>query len=500
MKFVDSFLDLDSLKKQDKDLVQKLRDNQSRSRRLRLELLGLEETKKALLNEERKLKNLEKEKAGDLVKYQAALIRERELRQNLITDLKSLIETYRQILKDDSTFQNFEKLSDSEIIVGKDYFKKVKDIVAQFSKIVSEKSGELNTALNSKIDELNAELRKWKDEEQKIQQEIDKKKKELEAQGIPFDLGKINQISKDIIDLSTKVKTLEGYQKNLKELEESRKELLDARLSVKSKIYYIRQEFARTVNQNLKNTIDGLFITVKYEEGRYSEDFEKLIKTTMDWRTSQVPKATLLARALSPLEFVGICKKNEQSKLRNLTAPDGSKFLSPDDVQSIIMRLHKDFCYEEFESIEYEDRPNIYVTREYIDGNGDKQRNTKPISFLSLGQQQSILLGILLLSKSNKPLIIDQPEDNLDSEFIFKTIVKNLRKVKEYRQVIIVTHNPNIAVLGDAELIIPLKSTSSKSHVIHAGSIDRGETREICCEILEGGKSAFNQRKEIYGI
>ena len=85
------------------------------------------------------------------------------------------------------------------------------------------------------------------------------------------------------------------------------------------------------------------------------------------------------------------------------------------------------------------------------------------MSQLSLGQQQSILLAILLHSKNNYPLIIDQPEDNLDSEFIYKSIVRNLRRIKEKRQVIIVTHNPNIGVLGDAELIIPLKSTSVKS-------------------------------------
>ena len=83
-----------------------------------------------------------------------------------------------------------------------------------------------------------------------------------------------------------------------------------------------------------------------------------------------------------------------------------------------------------------------------------------------LGQQQSILLSILLFSNRNCPLLIDQPEDNLDSEFIYKTLVKNLRRIKEHRQVIIVTHNANIAVLGDAELIVPLKSTSDKTHIV----------------------------------
>ena len=117
-----------------------------------------------------------------------------------------------------------------------------------------------------------------------------------------------------------------------------------------------------------------------------------------------------------------------------------------------------------------------------------------------MGQQQSILLAILIQSKSTIPLLIDQPEDNLDSEFIYKTIVTNLRKIKETRQVIVVTHNPNIAVLGDAELVIPLKSTSIKTHIVNRGSIDNEQTRQLCCDILEGGKQAFLSRQEIYGL
>ena len=105
-----------------------------------------------------------------------------------------------------------------------------------------------------------------------------------------------------------------------------------------------------------------------------------------------------------------------------------------------------------------------------------------------------------MLSDSVKPLLIDQPEDNLDSEFIYKTIVSTLRKIKERRQVIVVTHNPNIAVLGDAELIIPLKSTNNKSMVISSGSIDDKHTIDMCCQILEGGESAFKQRQKIYGF
>lgn len=220
----------------------------------------------------------------------------------------------------------------------------------------------------------------------------------------------------------------------------------------------------------------------------------------MDWRTSQVSKAYLISLQLTPLEFVSICKRNNAEGLKVLVDENNNRLFSDAEISVIIARIMKEHCYEDFEAIEFEDRPTITVTKIFKDEAGQTQRNSKLISQLSLGQQQSVLLGILMLSKSRKPLIIDQPEDNLDSEFIFKTIVKNLRKIKESRQVIIVTHNPNIAVLGDAELIIPLKSTSIKSHVLSSGSIDRKETREICCEILEGGKSAFKQRLDIYGI
>ncbi|MDC6403685.1 MULTISPECIES: TrlF family AAA-like ATPase [Maribacter] len=499
--FLDGFLDLKPLISEDKEIITDLLENQSDARKLRLELLSLDETKKALKNEQKKLENLKKQKAGELVKYQNALIKERQIRQDLIADLKLLIQTYKDILNDEETFENFEKLSDEEIVVGKDYFQKVKNIVSDFSAIVKFKAGELNEALGTKVEELRTELKNWASKEKAIQVQMDAKKQELAAQGIPFDLGKINQISKDIIDLTNRVKKLENSKKLLNELQTVRKELIGKRKDIKQRIFYYRNAFGQTINDNLKNTLDGLYINVKYDQGNYSDEFEQLLKTTMDWRTSQVPRAYLITKNLSPFEFVDICMRKDNDALKALTDDEGKRFIGDYEAQTIVEKLLKDHTYEDFEALPFEDRPSISVTRLYKDDvTGKTLRNTKSISQLSLGQQQSVLLGILMLSKSTTPLIIDQPEDNLDSEFIFKTIVKNLRKIKESRQVIIVTHNPNIAVLGDAELIIPLKSTSVKSHVLEAGSIDRKGTREISCEILEGGKSAFKQRQLIYGI
>lgn len=496
--FLDGFLNLEYLRSVDSQLIEQLRSNQSEMNKLRLNLASLEQAKRMLENEKKKFNALAQTKAADIVRYNNALIKEREFRTTLINELNNLVKTYKNILGNTDLFSNVASLTDEDIIVGKEYFQNVKDIVNEFSKIVSAKSGELNSALKEKIEALKVQLQSWAHKESEIQSKIDAKKAELTQQGIPFDIGKINQVSKDLNDYEKRVKLLLEDQKRLTELLKVRKELLTSRSENRSAIFKEHLRFAIKVNKNLKESIEDFFITIKYTENRYSPEFETTLKDLMGWRTSQVPKATIIARSMSVIEFVEAIVKNDERKLMSIQH-DGSALLSLDDAKRIIANLKENNKYEDLESVAYDDLPEITVTK-LVEDKGIKRSVVRRISQLSLGQQQSVLLGILLLSDSDRPLLIDQPEDNLDSEFIFRTIVSNLRKIKERRQVIIVTHNPNIAVLGDAELIIPLKSTSTHSMVINSGSIDSPETVDVCCQILEGGESAFKQRKTIYGF
>jgi ABC-type Mn2+/Zn2+ transport system ATPase subunit len=94
------------------------------------------------------------------------------------------------------------------------------------------------------------------------------------------------------------------------------------------------------------------------------------------------------------------------------------------------------------------DRPRLTVTKLVTDEKGQTYPRTREFRQLSLGQQQSVLLALMLSAETNVPLLIDQPEDNLDGEFIYRSIVPVLRRAKERRQIIIVTHNANIAVLA----------------------------------------------------
>ena len=127
----------------------------------------------------------------------------------------------------------------------------------------------------------------------------------------------------------------------------------------------------------------------------------------------------------------------------------------------------------------------------------------KSIEDLSTGQKCTAILHLLLLDNDDKaPLLIDQPEDNLDNAFIADQIVEDLRKSKVKRQFIFSTHNANIPVFGDAEWIGVLEADEKQAFLSNenTGSIDSFDLKEKVEEILEGGKRAFEIRRLKYGF
>lgn len=124
---------------------------------------------------------------------------------------------------------------------------------------------------------------------------------------------------------------------------------------------------------------------------------------------------------------------------------------------------------------------------------------------LSTGQKATAVL-LLLLLESDAPLIVDQPEDDLDNRFITEGVVPRMREGKQRRQFVFSTHNANIPVLGDAELIVGLTASGEadggRARIApeHVGSIDARPVRELVEEILEGGKEAFERRRRKYGF
>jgi len=119
----------------------------------------------------------------------------------------------------------------------------------------------------------------------------------------------------------------------------------------------------------------------------------------------------------------------------------------------------------------------------------------KDASDLSRGQKCTALLPILLARRDN-PLIIDQPEDNLDNHFIFETVVNAVQRLKKRRQMIFITHNANIPVLAEADLVLVMNSDGRVGVVEKCGTVD--ECREQIIDLLEGGREAFELRSKRY--
>ncbi len=124
--------------------------------------------------------------------------------------------------------------------------------------------------------------------------------------------------------------------------------------------------------------------------------------------------------------------------------------------------------------------------------------NGTPIQDLSLGQRATALLQLLMSLEGHPVFLVDQPEDDLDNETIFRHVVEPLLGRKSQSQFVIATHNPNIPVLGDAEIVHACRE-QDKGHYNHtSGSLDSSATRDAIVSIMEGGAEAFEQRQKIY--
>ena len=155
------------------------------------------------------------------------------------------------------------------------------------------------------------------------------------------------------------------------------------------------------------------------------------------------------------------------------------------------MKLHKD-------PIEFYD---YLFGLEYLQPKYDLKVDKKDLSELSPGERGGLLLIFyLMLDQRDIPLIIDQPEDNLDNKSVYEILVTFLKEAKKKRQIIMVTHNPNLAVVADAEQIIhvAIDKKNKNDFDFISGSIENEEINKRVVDILEGTMPAFDNRRLKY--
>ena len=218
----------------------------------------------------------------------------------------------------------------------------------------------------------------------------------------------------------------------------------------------------------------------------------KKIETFFENLADESDPAATWERVLEELESLTLLEQDaeidpEQTPTLSslgLTVADQRRFLSkltPDGWLDLSLAELSDFPEFEYRAKE----------AEYI-----------PFESASAGQQASALLGTLL-SQGVTPLIIDQPEDDLDSDTVLQ-IVSKIWRSKSHRQLIFSSHNANLVVNGDADLVLVCAyrnvGDQSAGHIKEQGAIDVAVVRDEITAVMEGGERAFRLRKEKYGF
>jgi ABC-type lipoprotein export system ATPase subunit len=346
---------------------------------------------------------------------------------------------------------------------------------------------------------ITTQLATWRAKEQGILKQIEDKKRELEGQGIRVDMAYIQKLATDEAKLKQEVASLKTWKPYLDDLWKQRRDTLRERWVVRSRIAMKRAAFGNKASSALRASLGDLNVTLKFDESGYSPEANDIIVETMGWRTQQVPRASAITEKLTIPKLLDALARKDIAPLQALTTNEGVNMFSRADAALVLEKLSPNTVRFRLERAEVFDRPRLTITKLITAPDGRKHPRIRDFRQLSLGQQQSVLLAVMLSADSNTPLIIDQPEDNLDGEFIYQSIIPVLRRVKERRQVIVVTHNANIAVLGDAEQIIVLRASNEQGVIVSRGSIDDPGTRESACALLEGSREAFQRRARIYG-
>jgi len=316
---------------------------------------------------------------------------------------------------------------------------------------------------------------------------LERRLKEAGA-GDPSEYGKLVQQLKLA---EQRLGSLEGYRKTFQELTAQAKESLEKLLVIrKTELTLRRAEFLKGVVQgnehvrmkvvsygNRDSVIDDLRRLLEHPTS-YQNDFEALTEELY---------ATLPENADDTTGTLAFEAKLKEIKDRVRTWAAGGVGAPVQDKRFLVhLAGLKPEALDRLDSWFPEDSLSV----EYSPGPGE---GFKPLDQGSPGQKTAAILAFLM-AYGKEPLILDQPEDDLDNALIYSLIVQQLRTIKPTRQVIVVTHNPNIVVHGDAEYVLALDFGNGQTWVNTQGGLQEQAVRDKICQVMEGGREAFEKR------
>ena len=466
------------------------------------------------------------EKEGELERLSTpelnTIFAEFDLNENAQMNLRTLRDTIasiKQNFMDDKAKYGIEEQISEDLNVAKETLEKF-TWFADFSRELKQgiaKAAKLYTQLIAQLDAMlaliDAKLELLADERVTIEERLNQVAEESGQGDFKTALARRKELTQKVSELREIQRQIGEKQTDIQSLlTERRDDLLPQLQTLRRRIFDMRQAKAHEINEELERLESTVQITVELEFLQDLDSFKEALgvrrgpEGLLKHSTKQYMAddyAGLYAARHDPHSFVYAVLDKAYDELRAEKVEDGTarEVISAEKAERVgqhlcpILANYEDEGYYDpdklqrllkLELLDVEDLPRISM-----DG--------RPIEGLSPGQRCSALIPIILLESSN-PLIIDQPEDNLDNKLVFELVVDILRGLKERRQIIVATHNPNITVSGDAEQIVVFESESrERCEVTHQGSIDDDEIVEQVKAIMEGSEEAFRIRAEKYG-
>ena len=287
--------------------------------------------------------------------------------------------------------------------------------------------------------------------------------------------------------LEQQVTKLQGLEEQRLELNEELKTLLERRKSLKATHILMRDQIS-TIREEVASQLQheaGERVRIRIMRNADHLAYQQmLVDGLRGARVRNHEEIMSRLMQLRPEQLAQLVQSNDLDSFEELTSFGGERS------RKILDAFRESVDPLALEVIAIEDRVSIE-----LDVSSAGQPNFKDASDLSRGQKCTALLPILL-ARRDSPLIIDQPEDNLDNHFIFETVVNAIQQLKKRRQMIFITHNANIPVLAEADLVLVMNSDGRVGVVEKSGTVD--ECREQIIDLLEGGREAFELRSKRY--
>jgi ABC-type lipoprotein export system ATPase subunit len=431
---------------------------------------------------------------------------ENEVKINDESYLKSEITRYQNLIETVTTQENRDKLSkySTNLTSIKELEQRSTELISlleeivEFEKYINQKF----TSISISIPKIDFFGQRW---------EINKLAKSIRTE-IDIIINENNQIRTSFGDykgdLSTLLEDVEKFQSNISNLNQRVKDI-QARKNSLNSLYEEKKGIASLLKKEYekqKKKVDDAWIQIISGKSDWSQEQKELIQKILNDRNIKIigeiifDKKAFYEQSKQFINGRAFKKKNEKNAIEELfQIRDFDSYIEFLEQKLEIFKVENDtyFYPDQHSSID-----NLFYDKStranYLQVYPKIYYDKRTIDKLSAGQRGTIFLCLKLASSAfSQPIIYDQPEDDLDNQFIMNDLLSIFKELKKFRQIIIVTHNANLVVNADSEQVV-IASNNNNILSYHSGSLENPKIISEVCDILEGGRLAFELRRNRY--